>query len=348
MNNNNCIVFAGSFWTGSTESGLSDGFRKLGWCVQEVDGRDLGAIGQRIKGFRIASRLTRKYSRTVYESEIVKACNILKPKFFITVKGSEITKGLLKRVKATGAQTVMYYPDFHFDYPDVSADSFDEYDFFITTKTHQLDHLRERLTKPKSVYYLPHGYCSAVHRPLYKSVSESDFQADVLHAGSHSVYKQAWIESAIRELPEVSFRLIGPRWSQNAKNGLLTRSEMPGARTGVAYAEAIQTSRINVAVHMGPTVQGWEDRVSTRTFEIPACGGFMLHIDSEEVRDIYKVGTEIDVFSSPQELADKIRFYLRNPATRERMIERAFARCVPDYSYDMRAEQIMEWVNTGA
>lgn len=345
MNNNKSIVFAGSFWTGSTESGLSQGFRTLGWCVQEIDGRDIGAIGQQMTTLRVASRLTRRTSQSIYRKQLIRACTVLRPKYFVTVKGSAITKDLLQRIKGTGAQTVMYYPDFHFNHPDVSVDSFDEYDFFITTKTHQLEHLRERLPSTSTVAYIPHGYCSAVHRPVHASVAESDFQVDVQHAGNHSAYKQEWIEGARRALPETTFRVIGSHWWPNVKPGPLDRREIAEARTGIAYAEAIQSARINVAVLMGPTRHGWEDRVSTRTFEIPACGGFMLHIDNEEVRDLYKVGSEIDVFATPDELADKIGYYLRNPGIRQRMVQRAYGRCVTDYSYDMRAKQIMELID---
>ena len=103
----------------------------------------------------------------------------------------------------------------------------------------------------------------------------------------------------------------------------------------------VQSSRINVAVHMGPIKPGgWEDLVSTRTFEIPACKGFMLHVDNEEIRSLFEVGEEIDVFANEDELVEKIAYYLARPGLRYRMIERAYARCVPAYGYDARAKVI--------
>lgn len=341
MNLNKSIVFSGSFWTGSTESGLSQGFRTLGWNVQEVDGREIGALGQRNLALRVAARLTRRMSRIVYEKQLIDACTALKPRFFMTVKGVGLTTDFLRRVKETGARTVMYYPDFHFDHPGLSEESFKEYDFFITTKTHQIDYLRRRLPRSTTVSFIPHGYCSSVHRPVHQSISGSEYQVDVQHAGNHSAYKQKWIESAIGALPNASFRLVGDHWQRHAQSTSLERCQMPGPITGVGYADAIQTAKINVSVLMGPTRNGWQDKVSTRTFEIPACRGFMLHIDSEEVRELYTVGREIDVFSSPDELNDKIAFYLDRPDARERMIQSAYERCVPRYSYDLRAKEIL-------
>ena len=171
---------------------------------------------------------------------------------------------------------------------------------------------------------------------------EADYRADVLHAGNHSASKQRWIEGAVDAVPEATFHLVGNRWRENAAGRPLARCSALGERVAVSYAEAIQMARINIAVHMGPTASGWEDLVSTRTFEIPACGGFMLHIDNDEVREFFKPGVEIDVFSTPEELADKIRFYLTRPELRMQMIERAHARCVPAYGYAARAREIAD------
>jgi spore maturation protein CgeB len=88
--------------------------------------------------------------------------------------------------------------------------------------------------------------------------------------------------------------------------------------------------------------------VSIRTFEIPACKGFMLHIDNDEIRTVYDVGREIDVFATPAELAKKIEYYLANPSKRGAMVESAYTRCVPAYSYRSRAEAILSAVSAKA
>lgn len=332
MKRNSVMVLAGEFWAGASARGLSEGFRDLGWAVQEVDQRGFGVRPGKNPLLRVASRLTRQMAEEAYRVKLLEECYALRPDIFLTVKGVGITGDFLQEVRQTGARTVMYYPDVDFDHPGVSVESFAGYDLFVTTKTFQLDYL-ENLLGAERVAYVPHGYVSAVHRPVYSAIPESGFKADVLHAGNHSAWKQHWLEGAAAALPDASFRIVGNRWRENV-GGALARSDMPGEHLGIGYAGAIQTARINIAVNMGPTASGWEDRVSTRTFEIPACKGFMLHIDNEEVREFFEPGVEIDVFSTPAELADKIGFYLARPELRARMIERAYARCVPAYSYD--------------
>lgn len=339
------MIFAGEFWAGASARGLSDGFRDLGWAVQEVDQRDFGVKPGKNPLLRVASRLTRRMTEEAYSKKLLEECRVLKPDIFLTVKGVGITTDFLQEVRQTGARTVMYYPDFHFDHPGISVESFAGYDLFVTTKTFQVDYLKNLLGSER-VTYVPHGYSGRVHEPVYSAMPESSFETDVLHGGNHSAWKQRWLEGAAASLPDVSFRIIGNRWCENAGGGALARSDMPGEHLGIGYAGAIQAARINIAVHFGPTVSGWEDRVSTRTFEIPACKGFMLHIDNEEVREFFEPGVEIDVFSTPEELVDKIGFYLVRPELRARMIERAYARCVPAYSYAARASQIADRLGT--
>jgi spore maturation protein CgeB len=97
-----------------------------------------------------------------------------------------------------------------------------------------------------------------------------------------------------------------------------------------------------------PASGDWEDLVSTRTFEIPAAKCFMLHIDNEEVRDLFNPGSEIDVFSSGEQLSNQIDFYLARPDLRAKLIERAYRRCVPAYSYDARAQQMIGLMGIGS
>lgn len=338
------MVFAGSFWTGSSDSGLSSGFRDLGWAVQEIDRRDFGIQSNGDFLVRAASRLCRSRSVDTYRRKVLEECRDLKPDIFLTVKGLDISADLLRHIKEMGARTIMYYPDVDFNHSGVDFDSFYEYELFITTKSFHINYLVDFLDS-NCIAHIPHGYCPSVHHPMQHTMNETSFWTDVLHAGNHSRYKQQWLETAALGMPETAFGLVGNRWREQTLEGPLARCNVLGARAGIGYADAIQRARVNIAIHMGPTASGWQDLVSTRTFEIPASGGFMLHIDSDEVREYFKPGEEIDVFSSTDELVEKVRFYLNKPELRTKMINRAFSRCCPNYSYSIRARQVADLID---
>ncbi len=81
---------------------------------------------------------------------------------------------------------------------------------------------------------------------------------------------------------------------------------------------------------------GGSDRaqLKARLFEIIMGGGFVLSEHSDELADYFDIGREIDTFRSPQELLDKIRFYLGNSSIRGEMATRAKEKVEKNYSFE--------------
>lgn len=332
------MVAASEFSDGATGAGLVSGFRDSGWLVQKVDRGDF-AITARLLPIRIASRLAREALQQAYRDEVWRQCQALRPDVFLTVKGTGLDAHLLRRIRDLGTRVVMYYPDFHFEHEGVDPSSFDLYDLFVTTKSFQVGWLGQRLGSDR-VAYVPHGYGEQVFQPLFESLSDEEFTFDVLYMGNHSPYKQRWLDRLVDLSPTLRLGVVGNRWREQVVPLNVPQSAMLGGVTGLRLSSLIQRSRINIGLHFGKNNSGWEDLVSTRTFEIPACKGFMLHIDNEEVRSLFEVGEEIDVFRSPEELHEKICFYLDQPVRRAEMAARAYARAVPNYGYASRAREI--------
>jgi spore maturation protein CgeB len=80
-----------------------------------------------------------------------------------------------------------------------------------------------------------------------------------------------------------------------------------------------------------------------RTFDIPACAGFMLHEYSDEVVGFFKPGKEIDTFNSVEECSDKIQYYLKNESIREKLALNGYNKLITaKYNYESNINSILD------
>lgn len=330
------IVFAGEFWLGASGDGLASGLSKLGHDVRRVEIIDHFPFNPGILR-RIDMRVRRAAYAARYRRAIVDAVRDHKATLLMALKGSYFDADLLAEMRAIGVKTVNFYPDVLFDHADMSSDIITDFDLIVTTKSFHCDWLTARLP-PEAFAYVPHGYSPACHAPRLVPASDAGFKWDVCYAGNASDYKKGWLAPAIAATPKLRWLLIGNRWDDLAA----PNCEIGGEVLGSAYADAVAQSRITIAIHSGPVgPDGWEDKVSTRSFEIPASGGFMLHIDNDEIREFYEPGQEIDVFGTCDALVGKIRHYIAHPAERMAIAAAGCARATQAYSYDARATEMM-------
>lgn len=333
------MVFASEFTTWQTGAGLAEGFRLLGWDVAEVSSLD-PLMRTKRNDLRIAAKVLHPAMHRSHNQDIMAEADIIKPNVFLTAKGNYITAATLKKLRRDGIFTVNFYPDRDFDHSSLPPDALDQFDLVATTKSYQLSWLTKRLGADR-VAMIHHGYVPTVHRRRTPAESSPQYLWDVCFIGNASPNKLAWLEPLARRFGDRSMIVAGNGWSKLAAGTALAPFIFGSPLHGDFFARATEHSRINIAVHHGAGgIEGWADEVSTRTFEIPACGGFMLHIDNEEVRTLFDVTREFDVFSDASQLLDKVRHYLSNDAQRQIIANAGHARAVPAYSLHARAYQL--------
>lgn len=84
------------------------------------------------------------------------------------------------------------------------------------------------------------------------------------------------------------------------------------------------------------------DQIKGRTFEIPACGGFQLTSEVENLDSFFDVGDEVAVFSSPAELVEQTRRYLADDRERDRVARAGYERVLAEHTYERRFRAIFE------
>lgn len=185
--------------------------------------------------------------------------------------------------------------------------------------------------------YLGHFFVKNVH---YKSDSDRK-QNDVIFAGHYeNDFRVDTLEKLLKNGIDIS--LYGGGWNGflgSTKENLLLKKYFPVAPViGEIYREKIAKSRIALCFLSKLN----NDDSTSRNFEIPAIGTFMLSEYSDTLADIYKEGEEAEFFRNSDELLDKVKFYLKNKEIREKIALNGHNKAVNgNFSSDEKVKNIL-------
>ncbi len=340
------ILFEGERWLGSNAASCVRALRRLGQSVIDVDIANTIPLWRRSLGLRVAGRLLLPLCIKEHNHNILSLAREFMPHIFIAFKGLFILPQTLRDMRSLGIALYNYYPDVSaFSHPaDTLPRALQEYDCVFSTKTFFANDMEQRGFPLRNWELLPHGYDPDAHHPITVDPDEQiRYGADVAFIGGHTPHKERLLAALKRIEPELDLAIWGDRWNRSASPEI--QDCIRGRPIyGVEYMKALCATKIALAL-LSEQVKGAStgDRITSRTFNIPATGAFMIHHRTNEVLRYYDESKEIECFDSAEELADKIRFYLANPEKRKAIAEAGYRRCVPAYSHDNRMKVILEW-----
>lgn len=203
------------------------------------------------------------------------------------------------------------------------------YDMVFTTKTYNLSELLLFGAK-KTVLFLD-SYDEKIHKRMHLTELQINrFSADVSAIGAFESERAA----SMLYLAENGIKVTvwGNGWANwvGRHPNLDVRNEF---LFGEDYSRAISATKINLNFLRKIN----RDEVTSRSVEIPACGGFMLAERTQRHLNFFEESMEAEFFSSDQELLEKVRKYLQNDADREKIAMAGYQRCKKS-GYSMRAQ----------
>jgi glycosyltransferase involved in cell wall biosynthesis len=279
-----------------------------------------------------------------YNDRVAAELRLFRPHLMVVYKGMSLEPRSLLLARELGVTCCNIYPDVSaFTHGPHIPRCIPLYDHVFTTKSFGARDFQQHFNV-NSISYLPHGYDPELHRPMHVTPElQQQFGADASFIGTWSPKKETYLAAVAANANSFKFKIWGAQWEKC--NTAALRPHIVGRDImGTLYPVAIQTSRINIAI----LSEAWTgsssgDQTTSRTFHIPASGGFMLHERTEELSHFYEEGKEVVCFSSPDELAKKVRFYLEHESDRERIRCAGHQRCVSENAMDARAGRILEF-----
>lgn len=208
------------------------------------------------------------------------------------------------------------------------------YHLFLTTKSYNVAELAA-MGCPR-VEFVGNSYAPEVHRPL--PVTPQFRESHGAPVGFVGQWERDRGEQLAR-LAEagIPVKVWGYTWERARRRpeGLLL---MNRPVWGDEYARTICATDVNLCFLRKAN----RDLQTTRSVEIPACGGFLLAERTDEHRALFEEGREAEFFGSVEELIGKARHYLARPEERMRIAEAGRARCLSSgYSYAARLGPVL-------
>lgn len=208
------------------------------------------------------------------------------------------------------------------------------YDVVFTCNSYNIDYLLSR--GARRVEFTPFAYSIHMHRPVHVSPQDhARYGADVSFVGGYEPQRAA----SLNFLADcgIPVRIWGNNWHRFRNPHPALKLEMRPAY-GEDYAKVACSSKIL----LGYLRKINRDTYTTRSFEIPAFGAFMLAERTARHEDLFQEGVEAEYFDSNQELVEKTKYYLIHDEQRETIARKGLERCHKGgYSYNHRMRELL-------
>lgn len=241
-------------------------------------------------------------------------------------KATFISLATTKRLRQQTKQLVHFTPDMMFFANKSKAflKSINLYNLLVTTKRKELP-FYDNYTNRERVKLVTQGYDPNIHKSLVPYEEKSD---SVLFIGLAEPSRVDIIQYLIDR--NIRVELAGFGWSRFVKRnaGHQYLNYLGTAVYGKDYSKLISSSKLA----LGLLSKRFPELHTTRTFEIPACGTALLTEHNEEMDELFNKD-EVIYFSSNEELAEYIHFYLKNPLELEAVTKKGQQR-VLNSGYD--------------
>ncbi len=210
------------------------------------------------------------------------------------------------------------------------------YDVHFTMKPYILDDMRK--LGARNIFFVNQSYEESFHYP--RKVSQEDVKRLGGDVGFVGMWEKERMDSILYLTRHgVKVRIFGnEKWQQCRGDNPNLIVEDHGLYDD-DYAKSFKCFKISLYFLRKINF----DQQTSRTMEIPACGGFMLAERTEEHMGLFEEGKEAEFFSSDEELLEKCRYYLEHDVERNAIAESGLKRCrISGYSNEETLRRLVD------
>lgn len=263
----------------------------------------------------------------------------------LTINGVVLPGNQVDAIRGKGIKTAIWFTDDPY-YTDWTVDFSLHYDYVFTLEINCVSLYKE--IGCRHVYYLPFGVNPKV---FYPKPVNSSFRTDLCFIGTAYWNRVKYIDKLASFLSAKKLLISGWWWDRLKQYELLknqirlddwltseeTASYYNGASMVVNLHRRSDDDSIN---HNGRKIPAFS--INPRAFEINGCNTLQLIDFRHELVKYYVPGEEIVVYSSPEELQDRIFYYSQHEEERREIAYRGFERTLRDHTYRKRLDEMLD------
>ncbi len=315
------------------------GFRELGWDVfcfnSQAESRItlyfLKYINKLIHavGFKSAdiTQNSRWGNNNFRQTQLERAVASFRPDVLLVIRGNSFNADTIRRLKTQYniRKTVGWWVK----NPRTTSEMTDDakmYDHYFCI--HQFGYNPE-----DNIYHLP---ALAVDRNLYHPPDgDKTYHHDVVFVGGYSSRRH----EMLNKLSDLPVEIYGPGWRKWRNRSSLQKKVKASQIWGETLNDLYNTSKIVL------NVSSWDPQrtgLNLRVFDVPATGAFLLTDSAREIDQYFTPGTEIETFSTPDELRKKVIFFLDHNKERECIAKNGYEKVLSFESYTGKMRTLLE------
>lgn len=277
--------------------------------------------------------------------DVVGLAAVERPDLVLSLDGMEFGTDQVQQIRSLGIRTSIWFTDDPY-YTDVTSTIAPLYENVFTLERNCVPFYQN--LGCARVHNVSLGVYPGAYRPRNP---RREIRGDVCFIGSAYWNRVGVFHSALPLLEGRKFRISGLWWDRLPDFARWQdRIEVGRWMEPLETSEQYNAHSISVNIHRSHDDETFNQNMANitaaspnpRTFEISACGTLQIVDEREDIAQYYTPGREIVTFSSPEDLAAKVNYYLENEEERQAIALRALHRTMRDHTFASRLHQILD------
>lgn len=263
-------------------------------------------------------------ARKEMNKRLIQMLSCRRPAVLLAMKGELVEEETLQAARKLGILTVNWFPDY-IDAFDLALKLSGYYDCFFHFDPYAVNLLKKQ--GRRNVFYLPFAADILPDDSLPPPVVK---KYRLVFVGNY----QSPREEFLYRVSDLGLSIWGDEHWRKTRLAGNYRGSLPFADLNKILRQA--EIGLNIQ-HSYPSFG-----VVLRIFETVSAGSFLLTQDKEDLKNLFTVGFDLEVFEKPEELREKADYYLKHESTREKIAQNGWLKARTEHAYTKRFAQMFE------